>query len=133
MEDGAIKLFLIWKALTFRRDNRDIFEQGSYTPLSVQGEQAESVVAFSRTMEGKKVLVIVPRFLSHIIRDGVANPLGRSAWGETVIELPEDATGIHYHNIFTGRSHPEERSADRVLFLGDILQQFPVALLEWRI
>ncbi|MBW6521810.1 MAG: malto-oligosyltrehalose synthase [Desulfoarculaceae bacterium] len=133
MTDGSIKLFLTWKTLTFRRDNRDIFEQGSYTPLTVKGEQAESVIAFARTIEEKKVLVIVPRFLSHLIRDGVANPLGHAAWRDTLIDLPEDAAGISYRNIFTGESHPGDRSADHTLFLGDILHHFPVALLERKI
>jgi (1->4)-alpha-D-glucan 1-alpha-D-glucosylmutase len=129
MEDGSIKLFLTWKALTFRRNNLDIFEQGSYTPLAVKGEQAESVIVFARTIEEKMVLVIVPRFLSRVIRDDVSPPLGRAAWGDTLIELPEDASGINYRNIFTGEPH-KGKTADRTLFLGDILQQFPVALLE---
>ncbi|MBU1647792.1 MAG: malto-oligosyltrehalose synthase [Proteobacteria bacterium] len=130
MEDGAIKLFLTWKALTFRRDNRKIFEQGSYAPLSVRGEQAESVVAFTRTIEGKKMLVIVPRFLSRLMGEDVSFPLGRTAWGDTGIELPEGDAGISYRNIFTGESHTGDRNTDLTLFLGEILNHFPVALLE---
>jgi len=130
MEDGNIKLYLTWKALTFRRDNRDIFEKGSYNPLTVQGEQAESVIAFARTIKEKKVLVIVPRFLSHLIRDGASHPLNRAAWGDTHVELPADAANMSYRNIFTGEFLPQENSANRTLFPGDILQHFPVALLE---
>ncbi|RJX29992.1 MAG: malto-oligosyltrehalose synthase [Desulfurivibrio sp.] len=151
MEDGGIKLFLTWKALTFRRENREIFEQGAYTPLPARGERAESAVAFARTFQGKMVIVVVPRFLSHLVRDDVPYPLGEAAWGDTVIELPDDSIQYQlvpdsvqyplegyggaagsYRNIFTGDIHAGEETAGRVLPLAAIFRRFPVALLEWR-
>jgi (1->4)-alpha-D-glucan 1-alpha-D-glucosylmutase len=135
MEDGGIKLFLTWKALTFRRKNRDLFEQGTYTPLSVRGERAESVVAFMRAVAGKQVLVVVPRFLSRLITDETPYPLGKASWGDTVIELPEavggDPIGSSYRNIFTGEPLTVEEAIGLVLPLAEIFQNFPVALLEW--
>jgi (1->4)-alpha-D-glucan 1-alpha-D-glucosylmutase len=144
MEDGGIKLFLVWKALTFRRENRDIFEQGAYTPLPSRGERAKSVIAFARTFQGKRVVVVVPRFVSCLIRDDATSPLGAEAWGDTVIELPEGLVqnplqlggdgGVvgSYRDIFTGESLAREETAGRGLPLAGIFQQFPVALLEWR-
>lgn len=143
MEDGDIKLFLTWKALTFRRDNRALFEQGVYTPLSARGERAESVVAFMRAVEDKQLLVIVPRFASRLTTEDALYPLGEGAWGDTLIELPEEgsvssslllaraAAGSSYRNIFTGEAHTVGETAGRVLPLAGIFRRFPVALLEW--
>src|SRR5438045_7177668 len=40
--DGRIKLFLISRLLTFRREHPDLFLKGSYTLLPVTGRDAES-------------------------------------------------------------------------------------------
>ena len=130
MEDGGIKLFLTWKALTFRRDNRDIFEQGSYIPLPVRGARAESVVAFLRAVAGKRVIVVAPRLLSRLPGGKFPSPFGRAAWGDTVIELPEDAAGNSYRNIFTGETLPAEETAGQFPPLAAIFRHFPVALLH---
>ncbi len=133
MEDGSIKFFLTWKALNFRRNNRAIFEQGTYLPLTVTGKHAESVIAFSRTIKEQKIIVVVPRFLSRLIRDGMTNPLGRPVWGDTAINLLDSDAELSYFNIFTGETHRQKTTTERGLYLGDMLQHFPVALLEWRL
>ncbi|MBI4792381.1 MAG: malto-oligosyltrehalose synthase [Deltaproteobacteria bacterium] len=130
MEDGHGKLFLTWKALTFRRDNRDIFEQGAYIPLTATGKQAESMVAFMRAANGKRIIVVAPRLLSRLLRDDVSPPLGHAAWGDTVLELPADAVINGYRNIFTGEILPADETAGRSLPLAAIFRQFPVALLH---
>jgi len=80
--------------------------------------------------------VVVPRFLSHLITEDDPYPLGETAWGDTVIELPEDGggatTGSSYRNIFTDESHAVNETAARALPLAAVFQRFPVALLEWR-
>lgn len=140
MEDGAIKLFVIWKALVYRRDNRDIFDQGSYTPWSVAGQGEESVIAFTRETEAKQVLVVVPRFISHMIREEIRYPHGPEVWGDTVLEFPKDSdqsqlTGAdnvsgRYRNIFTGEILPGRTADGLGIPLAMVLGQFPVALLE---
>src|SRR5208282_6643120 len=47
-EDGRLKLYLIWKILRFRQQQPDIFQQGEYLPLAVEGAKADHVVAFAR-------------------------------------------------------------------------------------
>ena len=66
--DGRIKLHLTCKALNFRRENRELFESGSYLPLTVEGACQEHVCAFERSVNGSSVLVVVPRFCSRLIR-----------------------------------------------------------------
>jgi (1->4)-alpha-D-glucan 1-alpha-D-glucosylmutase len=131
MEDGSIKLFLTWKALNFRRDNREIFEQGAYIPLPAQGEQAESVVAFQRMVNGRRVIVAAPRLLYRLLREEAPAPLGRKVWGETAIVLPADTPARSYRNIFTGETlAAEEAPGGPILALARVFRQFPVALLD---
>src|SRR2546423_15689598 len=47
-EDGRIKLYLIWRALRFRRGHATLFAEGDYVPLVATGTQAKHVVAFAR-------------------------------------------------------------------------------------
>lgn len=130
MEGGEIKLFLTWKSLTYRQENRDIFEQGSYTPLSIQGQGEESVIAYCREIEGKRVIVVVPRLISHYIREDILYPHGQEVWGDTVLELPVNSGGGSYRNIFTGEILSISDGDGTSIPLAMILQQFPVALLE---
>jgi (1->4)-alpha-D-glucan 1-alpha-D-glucosylmutase len=44
--DGRIKMNLTFKALNYRRNNRELFESGRYQPLTVEGACQEHVCAF---------------------------------------------------------------------------------------
>ena len=57
-DDGAIKLYLIWTALTHRREQPDIYRRGDYVPLTAEGPHAGRIVAFARRREGRSVVVI---------------------------------------------------------------------------
>lgn len=127
IESGAIKLFLIQRGLRARRENRDIFDAGEYLPASVTGSRTHHVVAFFRVQAGVGyVLVVVPRFLTSLVRPG-APPLGVEVWEDTSIVLPEDAPAI-WQNALTGEAH----QAQGQVFVGDALAEFPVALFVGR-
>lgn len=129
--DGRIKLFLTCKALTFRRDNRDLFESGRYLPLTVAGACQEHVCAFERSVNASSILVVVPRFCSRLIRDSSGLPLGAEVWQDTRILQPFDTAESSYRNIFTGEVlHLDQQDGSLGLALKDILALFPVALLE---
>ena len=74
--DGRIKLFLTHRLLTFRRENPELFRDGSYRPLGLTGEFADCCIAFAREWEGKSIVVLAPRLSSRIgfppIGDAVA-------------------------------------------------------------
>ncbi len=131
--DGRIKLFMTCKALNFRREQRALFESGRYLPLTVEGEFSEHVCAFERSINGKSVMVVVPRFCSRLLSDVSALPLGGDVWRDTRVLQPFDIATSRYRNIFTG----EILALDQLvndgglsLALGNILSVFPVALLE---
>ena len=82
--DGRIKLFLTHRLLTFRRENPELFRDGSYRPLGLTGEFADCCIAFAREWEGKSIVVLAPRLSSRI---GFP-PIG-DVWRDTVVQLPK--------------------------------------------
>lgn len=130
-QDGQIKLYLTWKALTFRRDQRELFEQGRYLPLEVAGSRREHVCAFERSTNHSAVLVVAPRFCSRLIEHPNGLPLGLEVWQDTCILQPFDTSCSAYRNLLTGELLRLEPQDGRLgLPLHKILSVFPVALLE---
>jgi (1->4)-alpha-D-glucan 1-alpha-D-glucosylmutase len=122
-QDGRMKLFLIYRALKARKQYRDIFEKGNYTPLKVEGKYAENIVAFARTHQKQTAIVVVPRFLTGVIQPD-QEPYGEKVWGDTVLVLPKKLQADWLETI-TEREIPDQSR----LSVGKILQNFPVALL----
>jgi (1->4)-alpha-D-glucan 1-alpha-D-glucosylmutase len=50
-DNGMIKLYLIFQALHYRRDNRDLFDRGEYITLEVIGEKADNICVFARRVQ----------------------------------------------------------------------------------
>jgi (1->4)-alpha-D-glucan 1-alpha-D-glucosylmutase len=93
--DGRIKLFLTHRLLKFRRENAELFRRGSYTPLSLTGARADCCIAFAREFESRSIVVLAPRLSSRV---GFP-PIGE-AWGDTVLQLPNDILR-EARNLFT--------------------------------
>ncbi|MFA5354147.1 MAG: malto-oligosyltrehalose synthase, partial [Thermodesulfovibrionales bacterium] len=129
MENGRVKLYLTHKALTFRRDNRELFERGEYMPLDVDGERHNNVCSFARRTGEKVSIVVAPRFFTRLIPQG-GIPCGAGVWGEAVLMIPlED--GVAYRNILTGENIPiRGLNGARNLRLAEVFATSPVALLE---
>jgi len=119
-QDGGIKFFLTRALLTFRRDHRDLFENGELVPLQANGAFADSCVAFLRRLENQSLLVIVPRLGRKI---GFP-PIG-SAWRDTTLELPADLGGRPMRDLFTGE---ESRPEGTQLPVSALLSKLPVAV-----
>jgi (1->4)-alpha-D-glucan 1-alpha-D-glucosylmutase len=113
MNEGLPKLWVIRKALEARkRHARSFGANGSYTPVAAEGTAAGHVVAFLR---GADVAVAVPRLTRKLRAQG-----GPMQWGDTHVELP----GGRWSNALTG----EEMDGGAIM-MGDLLREFPVALL----
>jgi (1->4)-alpha-D-glucan 1-alpha-D-glucosylmutase len=129
--DGRIKLHLTCKALHFRRENRELFETGSYVPLAVEGICRDHVCAFERSVDDSSILVVVPRFCSRLIRDNSGLPLGTEIWRDTRISLSSGSTATRFRNIFTGEMVDCDQQKGSIGFMvSDVLADYPVALLE---
>jgi (1->4)-alpha-D-glucan 1-alpha-D-glucosylmutase len=122
-EDGRIKLFLIYQALQARRQQQELFQRGSYQKLTVVGSLKPHIIAFARDLGETRTIVIVPRLMTSLVKEG-EYPLGEQVWHETRILQAPGSSSV-WQNLITG----QEIQGEDTLWLKDILNQFPVALL----
>jgi (1->4)-alpha-D-glucan 1-alpha-D-glucosylmutase len=126
---GAIKLFVTRRALTFRRRAPDLFGQGDYIPLVAAGEREGQVVAFARRLGDRWCLAAAGRFFSNLSSPGQF-PLGKAAWGETLLLLPPEAPAqwrqVFTDDLLTASPAPEGQA----LPLHRVFHDLPVALLK---
>ncbi|MGE5318699.1 MAG: malto-oligosyltrehalose synthase [Hyphomicrobiaceae bacterium] len=131
LQDGRIKLYLIWRILTLRSETEPLFRDGDYLPLKVHGAHAERVCAFARKFGGETLLVVVPRLLSGLMGDKGKTPVGRAVWGETWVELPAEPMPDQWRNILIEETVDTHAVGDgRGLELARIFATFPYALLR---
>jgi (1->4)-alpha-D-glucan 1-alpha-D-glucosylmutase len=126
-QDGRVKLYVTYKALDARRADEDIFQDGSYVPLPVEGKRQEHVGVFARNRGEKWAITAVPRFLTGLVEAGDL-PCGQKVWGDDIILLPGN-TPRYWLNVFTGE---KLRAFDgrKGLYISEIFNIFPVALLK---
>jgi (1->4)-alpha-D-glucan 1-alpha-D-glucosylmutase len=116
-QDGREKLFVARRLLELRRSHADLFAEGDYQPLDVEGEASRHLCAFVRSRRGEAVIVAVPRLVHQLYRGGQ-----RAEWGATEIGLP---SRDGWQDVFTGRRvdwHNRARASD-------LLADFPVCVL----
>ena len=94
--DGRIKLFATHRLLALRREHPQLFAEGEYHPIAVEGAFADSVVAFTREHEGTAILVVISRHLA----GGAFPPVGE-VWTGTQTVPSERKRG--WRDVFTGR------------------------------
>ena len=97
--DGRLKLFLTQRTLLFRRQHSELFKQGSYIPVSVEGTFGNSCVAFVRQLKEQWIMAIVPRLSSR-----VGFPPTGGKWKETALEAPAELNLDGATELFTGRT-----------------------------
>jgi (1->4)-alpha-D-glucan 1-alpha-D-glucosylmutase len=114
LTDGRLKLYLISRALAFRRAHRELFDAGQYLPLPVAGAHARQTIAFGRTTGAQTCLVATARFFTHL----------PAAWETTAINCSELQPGV-YREVLTGRL-VELRGN---LPLAELFAPLPLALL----
>jgi (1->4)-alpha-D-glucan 1-alpha-D-glucosylmutase len=126
-EDGRPKLYLIWRALSLRQQQPDLFQQGEYIPLRAEGARADHVVAFARKFGTAMALVVVPRQVGALLGDSDLPPVGPEFWGDTSVLLP-----FHFENLQNlfgaGIVIPEENEGHAKIAVSRLLEDFPVAL-----
>jgi (1->4)-alpha-D-glucan 1-alpha-D-glucosylmutase len=127
-KDGRIKLYLIWKALNFRREHRELFSEGNFVPLETTGRRRENVAAFARKFEDQWTIAVAPRWLARA-QYKPESPSGTRFWGGTQIRLPASAPAS-LQNILTGETLSIAGNRSRSLSVADLLQRFPVALIS---
>ena len=128
--DGRVKLYLTYRTLNFRRDHADLFSQGNYVPLEVEGEKQDHVCAFARRLGQAEIIVAVPRLVVGLTGGSEQMPLGQNVWLNTRLALPSDRSPQRYDNLFTGESVSAEEQGGRIcLALAEVFRSYPLALL----
>jgi (1->4)-alpha-D-glucan 1-alpha-D-glucosylmutase len=118
--DGRIKLALSSSMLRCRRQNADLFCQGSYEPIAVNGSQ--HAIGFMRRDGNACCVVIAGRLFASLMRDQAAYD-GAAIWGDLRVEtrdMPETLT-----NVLTGQT----LSSTQGLSISEVLADLPVAAL----
>ncbi|HVM93053.1 MAG TPA: malto-oligosyltrehalose synthase [Terriglobales bacterium] len=129
VRDGSIKMFLMQRALSIRKNAVALFQDGDYTPLTVRGSKANHICAFAREHEGRTAIVAVPRLCASLLGDAFESPCGQALWEGTELEVPRLAAPC-VHHAFTGECIAVRNDGlERRLALGEILRDFPVGLL----
>ncbi len=122
--NGAIKLFLLQRALSARKNHSDLFQKGSYFPVQVRGRHKRNVVAYGRRLESKWVLTFATRFFTTLVKEGQM-PFGAGLWDNTYIKLPDGAPvewkdAVNDHTFF---------KSGEVVILKDLFTNFHVSMI----
>jgi (1->4)-alpha-D-glucan 1-alpha-D-glucosylmutase len=126
--DGRIKLLVMTCGLRFRRQHGALMLHGAYTPLEVDGERANQVVAFARHDDSGTLLVVAPRLVVPLVSEERPLPIGPDVWATTRIVLPPVTRAARYRHVMTGECC--ETTSDRSsLAMASALRTCPVALL----
>ncbi len=129
LPDGRAKLYVIARALEWRRAHELLFSYGDYVALRVAGPCAAHLCAFARRHGPELAITVAPRLYRKLLRRGPDWPLGR-AWSDTWIELPADLSPGMLTDLFDGARLPvRHRDGRPALPVQEVLENFPVALL----
>jgi (1->4)-alpha-D-glucan 1-alpha-D-glucosylmutase len=124
--DGRIKQLLVTRLLRLRSDFAELFAQGTYEPLLVEGEQAANVIAFIRRRGPHRVVVVVPVQVAALLEQAERPLIDTTRWSDTRVTLPPGTASTAWIDVVTGA---RRRSASRRLAVSDLLERFPVAVL----
>jgi (1->4)-alpha-D-glucan 1-alpha-D-glucosylmutase len=75
-QDGQIKFALTHRLLALRHHFADLFQRGSYEPLTVIGPHAEHVIAFARRWKRQEIVVGIGRHFAPLSDGGRRWPVG---------------------------------------------------------
>ena len=108
--DGRVKMATTALLLALRREHPELFVDGDYQPIVVEGDEADWAFGYTRACGGKRLAVLIARFPMH--REA------KPAW-KAVARLPEG----RWFDLFRGRDAVAGES------LADWLHPLPFAVL----
>jgi len=124
MDNGRIKLYLVWKTLNSRKQHPDLFQEGEYVSLETTGEHAKHLFAFARRHKTQTLIVLAPRLCSQLLCGEQRMPSGEEVWRDAGIKVPEG--NARFRDLFTDEKRVAESGE---LPAKDLFHNFPVALL----
>ena len=130
--DGRAKLWFIWRLLSLRREHAELFRDGGYEGLAVEGALQRHVVAFARRHGDEMLVVVAGRLFVGLSPGGFAEPSLPQAqtWSDTSVRLPDELAGAQLQNLLTGETH--RAGGDASLPLADAFGCIPWAAFKVR-
>ncbi|MHC8339174.1 malto-oligosyltrehalose synthase [Pseudomonas sp. HLT2-19-2] len=122
--DGRIKQTLIARTLNLRLEHTELFRRGTYQALEVVGSQAHRVLAFARSLQGKRAIVIVPIRCAELLKNSAEPRIDAPLWGDTRVKLPFTTPDENFKGLFSSVAVTPQRELDISAALGD----FPINL-----
>jgi len=119
--EGLPKLWLLHRLLRLRRAHVEIFTHGDYEPVGITGDENMHAIAYARVLEGRRVVVAVPRLVLRHCEPGRPSWIS-SAFGRTKLQLPAGPGG---YRSLTGKVLEELE-----IPLSTLWSEIPVAVLE---
>ena len=127
---GAVKLYVLARALHHRRALDPLFPDGDYLPLDAAGQRSNHVIAYARTRDERFAVTVVARLPAALLRGtGRRDRVWAPPWGVSALRLPDALHDVPPQNVLTGEAL-SARDAGSLVPLRDLLGRFPVALLE---
>jgi len=120
-QDGKVKLAIAAALLRYRREHADLFRQGSYEPIMIEGPLSHHVIAFRRRDGHSSCIVIAGRLFARMLGDQAIYH-GAAIWQDARIALPDGPEALT--NVLTGAT-----VSGSELQLSGILAEVPVAVL----
>ena len=115
--DETLKFAITQKILQERKRHSELFAEGNYCPIEVEGQDSNRIIAFSRTSKTGACIVVVSRFFYG------QDPLD---WNDTSFVLTPPLEGT-FCDLFTGNVY--ELQGTTRLFATSIFSQFPFLFL----
>ncbi|AKV09019.1 maltooligosyl trehalose synthase [Pseudomonas fluorescens NCIMB 11764] len=122
--NGHIKQTLIARTLNLRAEHPELFQRGSYQALEVVGSEAHRVLAFARSYNQKRAIVIVPIRCAGLLENSAEPKVGAQLWGDTRVKLPFTTPDDNLKGLFSSVTVTEHKE----LMIGAALGDFPVNL-----
>jgi (1->4)-alpha-D-glucan 1-alpha-D-glucosylmutase len=123
--DRQLKQSMIQTVLGLRSSNPELFSEGTYLPLEVQGPLAEHVIAYMRIYKQEAIIVAALRLSRLVLEDDLRLSSELKDAEPTLITFPA-AFYRTYRNLFDQRDVEVSHSG---LEISDIFSKYPVALL----
>lgn len=120
---GHIKLWLTSVLFNQRRDNPQVFKNGDYIPLTVNGKYQDNVMAFARSSHDGWYIVALPLHLALINTDSTRPH--ELDWQNTRVVLPPAAPS-QWRAITGGKTF----TAANQIEISTIFKQLPLAVLK---
>lgn len=124
--NGYIKQYVIRKTLGLRSMLPQLFAEGAYLPLQLEGAHAERAIAFARHCANDWVVVVAPRLTANLLGDATQPLVAADAWEDTRVLLPPPLAAQQFSSPFTHRHYPVTAGG---LALRELLADFPVNML----